>query len=88
VDKLLNESGCDWVDIVFSEARFVQREVLAIVTTSGEQHRPKSKIFQWSDGVSSARGRGDRGESALCWEDSLPSTSFYCDQPSCESAAA
>jgi hypothetical protein len=27
VDKLLNESGCDWVDIVFSEARCVQREV-------------------------------------------------------------
>jgi len=32
------------------------------------------KCFNVMIDVSSARGQGDRGESASCWEDSLPSS--------------
>src|ERR1700731_4792430 len=83
-DKLLKESGCDWVDMVSSSPKRAPYRAQGVGGRSQDSMpqmpRPKSKNVQRRDGTSSDRGRGDRGGSASCWEDSLPWTSFYCDR--------
>src|ERR1700730_11385635 len=81
VDKLLNESGCDWVDMVSSSPKRAiegARGMGAEVKTPTAQSAAEIRSVQRRDGTSGDRGQGDRGGSASFWEDSLPWTSFYC----------
>src|ERR1700730_670163 len=82
VDRLLNESGCDWVDMVSSPKRAIQgaRGRGPKSRLHGAESAAEVQNVQRRDGTSSDRGQGDRGGSASCWEDSLPWTSFYCDR--------